>query len=126
MAGGEFLWLVSKHFCRRRIYERHSLPQVQAVDAFARGLQDRLVLTTQAFELYLVPLALRYVLDLGDAVHGLALGITHQRGVQEYPRHVPALVKATLLYLVGADLPAEAWAHIFEAAVQVVGMGDAL
>src|SRR5215204_3493385 len=76
--------------------------------------------------LLLCPLALTYVLDLGDEVQRLAFFVVHHRDAQEGPHYVALLVEVALLHLVGAYLPDQHPAHLVEIRIEVVGVGYVL
>src|ERR671921_768071 len=77
-------------------------------------------------DLLLCPLALTYVLDLGDEVQRLAFFVVHHRDAQEGPHHLALLVEVALLHLVGAYLSDQHPAHLVEIRIEVVGVGYVL
>src|SRR5919112_4115529 len=73
--------------------------------------------------LLLCPLALTYVLDLGDEAQRITFFVVHHRDAQENPHHLALLVEVALLHLVGAYLPVQHPAHLVEISIEVLGVG---
>src|SRR5215217_4963830 len=77
-------------------------------------------------DLLLCPLALTYVLNLGDEVQRITFFVVHHRDAQEGPHYLALLVEVTLLHLVGVYLPDQHPAHLVEIRIEVVGVGYVL
>src|SRR5215217_381251 len=102
----------------------------------AVGLEDRddigAVLYQRAeallalFDTFLDLLALGDVLDLGDEVEWLALGIPDEGNAQRSPHRVAISVKKALLQMVPGELAFHNPARIIRTGSQIVGVGDLL
>ncbi len=66
------------------------------------------------------------VLNLGDAVHRVALRIPHQRDAEHAPHDVPLFMQVALLHLVMVDLAGQQAAKMLDIGINVIGMGHGL